>query len=451
MHTTIIRFPDSGNLGRRLLRIWPLLALPLLLIATPLQAQQESTLEALYDKVLEDPNDLDALFAYSQEAIRVGDFEAAISALEGMLVISRRQPRVLFELGTLYQRLGAHRVAESYFARARVLVAEEEGVPAYMEAYLIESREETSKNSFRGIVQAGIRYQENPLNSPESSAILSGGSLVPLPDRRKVDSDTNLYVFSRMSHKYAINDATEFKTNILAYITKYNEQDQLDYSVLEVDSGPEFLFESTGDKLRLRPHLMVRESALDGDGLESTWGAGVDGAYAVDTNTTVKARLQVRDRDYDSDTPGSATPLRSGDETRFRLSWISEVKRGHTVSLGFRLRDAEGEVGQTSFDQLSLFGRYSIRFQNPFFSDAGKETLSFYLSVKDTEYDGPDPRIHPTTVREDDEWRLGVATVIPVNSKLGIHVKAETSERDSNLVNFDSDNNLFSIALRLSF
>ena len=69
------------------------------------QIKEFERLDKLYEEVLKDPANLELLYEYAQEAINVANFEAAISALEGMLVVSKRQPRVLFELGTLYKRL----------------------------------------------------------------------------------------------------------------------------------------------------------------------------------------------------------------------------------------------------------------------------------------------------------------------------------------------------------
>ena len=378
----------------------------------------------------------------------MGDFEAAISALEGMLVISRRQPRVLFELGTLYQRLGAHRVAESYFARARVLEAENQGVTPFMQAYVVESEKQTSRNSWNGTVLLGLRSQSNPLSSPESSEIFSGGSLVPLNPSRVEDSDTNLQVFARVKHKYEFSSATALKSDALFYSTKYDEQTQLDYAVVELASGPEILFASTGDRLKLRPHLLVRESTLDGDALESTWGVGIDGAYSLGTNATVRGDLQFRERDYEG---SGSTALRSGDEFRTRLNWSREIKRGHIVTYGFRYRDIDASVDRLDIEQLDLSARYAIRFANPIVDNAAKQSLSVYLIRRLTEYGAPDPSIHPTIVRDDREWRFGVATVVPLSNQIGVHLKLERSDRDSSLLNNEASNNLASIALRLTF
>ena len=418
---------------------------------THAQSGNSDTLDTLYEGLLKDPDNLDLLYGFAQQAIYESNFEAAISALEGMLVVSRSQPRALFELGTLYQRLGANKVAESYFIRARALFTEEEGVPDYMEAYFIESEKENAKNVFSGLVLMGLRYQTNPLNSPEAFEIFSGGLRVPPDPTRMEESDNNLFIFSRLNHKYKISPGTNLKTSALIYATSHEEQEQLDYSAIELSSGPEILVASTGDRLKLRPNLLVRSSDLDNDDLESTWGAALEGTYSLSTQSSVRGNLQYRDRDFDANNGKERTVLRSGDEIRFGLSWNSEFKRGHIITLGTQIRDVDAEVGESSSLQLALSARYGIRFKNPLFDAAGKQSVSFFVIRRDVEYDGPDARIHPTIVREDDEWRFGVVSTLPVSSNFGLYIKLETLSRESNLENYESKNNLASIALRFTF
>jgi tetratricopeptide (TPR) repeat protein len=130
-------------------------------------------LSAAHERLVERPADQDRLYAYARAAIREGNFEAAVSALEGLLVISRDQPRVLLELGALYRRMGAPRVAEAYLRRARELAGEGTQIASLADAYLREAERETSRSGWSGFVRFGLRYQSNPTLSPESDEILS--------------------------------------------------------------------------------------------------------------------------------------------------------------------------------------------------------------------------------------------------------------------------------------
>ncbi|MFT5112957.1 MAG: hypothetical protein ACI8P9_002285 [Parasphingorhabdus sp.] len=415
------------------------------------QIKAYEKLDDLYSQVLEDPANLELLYAYAQEGIYVSNFEAAISALEGMLVVSRRQPRVLFELGTLYQRLGAHKVAQSYFIRAKALFADGEGVPDYMEEYFVKSEAENSQNVFSGMLMLGYRYQENPRLSPESAEIFSRGGLIPLPPGQVEESDQNYYLVSTLNHKYKVNSSTSIKSRALLFATDYDENEQLNYSALELTSGPEILMASSGDRLSLRPHVILRESILNDDDLESSWGAGVEGAYALSTQSSLRWSLQYRDRDFNANNGKEQISLRTGEETRFRLNWNSEIKRGHFLSTGLRFSDITTQIEESSYGMLSLSAKYSIRFKNIFAKEVGKQSINFSIVRRNVEYDGSNSRINDQIIREDDEWRYSISSFLPLKKNLGLLLKLESVDRDSNLANYVSKNNLISLALRLTF
>ena len=72
----------------------------------------------LFKRMLVKPNDLDAAFRYSEIETKLGDYEAAIGALERMLFYNPNLPRVKLELGLLYFRLHSYEMARSYFNAA---------------------------------------------------------------------------------------------------------------------------------------------------------------------------------------------------------------------------------------------------------------------------------------------------------------------------------------------
>ena len=70
------------------------------------RAYAASSLEQQFDQafqhMLQDPANLDKSFKYAELGIEIGDYEAAISALERMLLYNPDLPRVRLELGVLY-------------------------------------------------------------------------------------------------------------------------------------------------------------------------------------------------------------------------------------------------------------------------------------------------------------------------------------------------------------
>ncbi len=83
------------------------------------RAQLQAQKEALFQAMLRDPGNLDITFAYADVSAKLGDNEAAVSALERMLLFNPNLPRVQLEIGALYFRMGSYEIARTYFEKAR--------------------------------------------------------------------------------------------------------------------------------------------------------------------------------------------------------------------------------------------------------------------------------------------------------------------------------------------
>ena len=75
--------------------------------------------DAAFQETLRKPADPVTLVAFAEIAIKVGDLESAISALDRLLLIDGEQPEVKLELGVLYFRLGSFEAAKGYLEEVR--------------------------------------------------------------------------------------------------------------------------------------------------------------------------------------------------------------------------------------------------------------------------------------------------------------------------------------------
>jgi tetratricopeptide (TPR) repeat protein len=108
--------------------------------------------------MLLDPANLDKSFKYAELGIQIGDYEAAISALERMLLYNPDLPRVHLELGVLYFRLGSYVIARSYLTRAVKGDNVPDDVRARVAVFLDDIDDRLSKHRFSGSVYGGLRY-----------------------------------------------------------------------------------------------------------------------------------------------------------------------------------------------------------------------------------------------------------------------------------------------------
>ena len=155
----------------------------LLVWSAPAFAQQQGaepeSLQAEYDaafqQILRSPGDLDLMCKFAGIAVRLGNYEAAISTLERMLLFNPELPRVRLELGVLYFRLGSFDVSRSYLKRAIEGKEVPQEVRTRVEAFLVEIDKRSSRSRFSGSVFFGMRYQTNANAGPGSPGVRAGG------------------------------------------------------------------------------------------------------------------------------------------------------------------------------------------------------------------------------------------------------------------------------------
>ena len=81
--------------------------------------EMRAAYDAAFQETLRKPADPATLIAFAEIAIKTGDLEGAISALDRLLLIDGDQPEVKLELGVLYFRLGSFEAARTYLEEVR--------------------------------------------------------------------------------------------------------------------------------------------------------------------------------------------------------------------------------------------------------------------------------------------------------------------------------------------
>ncbi|PIR39647.1 MAG: hypothetical protein COV35_03850 [Alphaproteobacteria bacterium CG11_big_fil_rev_8_21_14_0_20_39_49] len=71
-------------------------------------------LDMTFNKLLDDPSNIDITMEYANIAIQMEDYESAIPALERILFFNPELPRIKQELGVLYYKLNSYEMAKSY-------------------------------------------------------------------------------------------------------------------------------------------------------------------------------------------------------------------------------------------------------------------------------------------------------------------------------------------------
>jgi tetratricopeptide (TPR) repeat protein len=410
------------------------------------------SLDDKYQLLLNDPSNLDNLYNYAQQAIKEGKFEAAIAALESMLVIASNQPRVLLELGTLYYRLGAQKIARTYINRSKALV-EGENVNQFFsltEFYGAAVDQASGEDNFRGFVALGLRTQSNPAGAPEASEIYSRGKLYP--DSREEKRDENLFFLSQLFHRYELKSGSAIISDFTAYLTAYDENEQLDLAYIEGTTGIEFN-PSIGKakKFSIRPHFVLRATGQDGKHLETALGGGIDLNYGFSPTTNFYGLIQYRDLDFNDIGRVFDNSQRSGSESRLDLRLSSEVTHGQVAAVRLLVRDTKAESAYLGFFQYQLGLRYTWLLENKLFSTNRKMNIAPFVIRRMRDFDEVDENVHSLLTREDKEWRVGLRGLVPFTDTWSLAFSLEAIDVNSSLPNNTLENELVSFSIRKDF
>jgi len=75
-------------------------------------------LDETYERVLKNPQDRALSLEYAAIAMKMNDFEAAISPLERILMNEPQNAKIRLQIGILYRSLGSKVIAKQYFEEA---------------------------------------------------------------------------------------------------------------------------------------------------------------------------------------------------------------------------------------------------------------------------------------------------------------------------------------------
>ena len=161
-----------------------------LLAGTPALAQQtlaanaDPEFNALFQRSMQRPADVDAGLALARRAVELGDYEAAIGVYERILFYNPTLVQAKLELGRLYYRLGSYESARTYFAPIADAPGLSDQERRSIAAYLVEIDRRLSPSQWSVYAQMGLRYQSNATYGPSSGLLFgpgAGGLLPPAP------------------------------------------------------------------------------------------------------------------------------------------------------------------------------------------------------------------------------------------------------------------------------
>ncbi len=415
------------------------------------RAALEARRTQLFQLMLAQPANLDLAFEYAALSERLGDLEAAISTLERMLIFAPGLPRLQFELGVLYYRLGSWNTAKSYFTTVLEQPQVPDDIRNRIGQYMgrIEAEAEGAR-SF-GEIGIGLRYQTNANAGPSSPFVDIGGLPFELDPDALSTADYNGYVTGRFHNSIDLaGQGDRFEIDVSAYGALYANENQLDTGIVEISLGPDYNLAAIGmDNARLALHADFGTAVLGGEFYLASAGLGADLNLLLDARNRLTFSGKARHEAYfDSEERPNASD-RTGQvySTAARHQYL--LTPDIALTTGLQLSRTQTGVDYLSNWAVEATAGLIFSLDSPV--DGGED---WALTVSGgTQYrvaDAADP-----VVSTDAEVRtvsfISAGVIIPIVDQLALNSSLTYSLSDSNYDMSNYDNLAASVGLSKKF
>lgn len=411
--------------------------------AAPDQAALQAKKEALFQQMLKNPSNLDVTFAYADVAAQLGDNEAAVAALERMLLFNPNLPRVDLELGVLYFRMGSFEAAQSYFDKAMSFNPPEE-VAARVNEYLgkIHSAEQTGH--LTGFFFMGAQYQTDANVAPGSPLIHSPVGDVLLSDQFVKHSDTNFFATGAALYSYDLGtqDRDTFEVTGTGFANHYLQFSRLDLDLGEVTAGPRLRYPDVPiNDFSVKPYGILNEVGLGENQYFWTYGAGLETTGVFFDDISAKLAWEFREKNF-TDAPDR--PLSrglTGNDNLLIVAATKPITPNSALSLEFDYLDQATRLTYYANVNYAVSGGYRIHYDDPTGLFKLPWESAVFLSRSWAIYQSPDPccntsgssTIFSPSDRFDRHWRFGVTQSFEVAQNVAVVLQLQRDIVSSNL------------------
>ncbi len=424
-------------------------------VATTTSSSDVTTLEAkrklLFSQMLADPSNLDLALEYAALSEKVGDVEAAISTLERMLVFAPGLPRLQYELGVLYYRVGAWNAAKTYFDAVLAAEAVPDQIRTDVETYQaeIKLRQEGSRSLVE--LATGLRYQTNANAGPASPYITLNGLDFILDQGSLGAADFNAFGTARFHSSSDLeSQGDRFDLDISAYGALFANLHELNTGIAEVKLGPNLNLEKYKiDNGRLALYAKGGGAILGGDPYFVSLGLGADLMLALDARQLVTLTAGARQQLYLDSPARPNVSDRSGQDYSGSARYDNQVSKN--VKLFARV-DGDRTVAQMDYlSSWSATGSAGIVVTIAPSADSDPWVFTLTGGATHKVADAPDPVVSMTDAEvQNNLFAVGTVTV-PISNGVFFQGSASYTLAMSNYDMSNYDNIAVSMGLGKRF
>ena len=399
------------------------------------------------------PQDYESTFRYVNVSTELHDYEAAIGALERLLMFNPKLARAKMELGFLYARLGAWAPASEHLHAALEgdLNATQK---AQVEAQLPEIEKQNQPNRLSVRIHTGLRSQSNANFFPANNLFQLGGIGVPAINASR-QGDVNAFQLIQASHDYDFENQSgdQMETRVTGYATEQFRLPQYSLTMFSASTGPRvFIPQNVMSSFSVRPYFSGVVSTLGSVNYINTGGAGVGFRGVLESGLSVEPGFEWRslwvNRNYGLNgvSPFGAVPystastIASGDALTGYLSGSYPLTETITFEGRAAYSCANATYAPQSSDQVDLQSMLKIGVTPPHPSIGRYWTIAPYGRFTHLIFDAPNPLVNPLVARRDAAWSGGIMLDAPITNLFGFSGNLEFWRNYSNIQNFSAQN-----------
>lgn len=402
--------------------------------------------QALFQQMLAQPSNLDVTFAYADVSARLGDNEAAVAALERMLLFNPNLPRVDLELGVLYFRMGSFEAAQSYFEKAKSFNPPPE-VAERVDQYLAKVHTAEQTSQITGFLFTGAQFQTDANVAPGSPLIRSPVGDVLLSNQFVKQRDVNFFASGAAVYSYDLGTQSRDTIEVggTGFLNHYLRFDRLDLALAELTVGPRFRFPQLElpnvTDVSVKPYAILNEVGLGEHQYFWTYGTGIEATGTILGDIQTRLSWEFRQKTFANATDRPVSSGLTGHDTIVTLGATKPITENSALSAEFDYLNQHTRLSFYSNQTFAISAGYRIRYADPMgWFQLPLETAVFG-SRSWAQYATPDPCCNTSSSpfifspanRFDRHWRFGFTQVFPVTDMIGVIVQVQRDIISSNL------------------
>jgi hypothetical protein len=419
---------------------------------TPLGTAEDEQANALFRELLKDPTNVELNFRYGEAAVKLGNYEGAISALERLLLYNPNFPGVKLQLAELYARLGSYTAARAYLDQAESAPDVTSEARARVKALRAQLERATSPSQFAVNLVTGLRHQSNVSAEPAGSDIIAGGIPLTLSSVILHKPGWDAFLGGNLAHTYDFGGVT-LQSNALVYYSKQFRFSLVDSAALEVNSGPRFDIggSGAGKVVALRPYVLASEVLLGNNQFVWSVGAGLSADRQITERIGAAGFYEFRsERFANVAAVPTATDMDAGVHAiGANLSYQVLENANFGLQASYAITHARQSFA--SNDAFVLRANYAHSFQLPSEFGVGPLIISPVLYRIYSWSAAANPAVDPTVIPVTQEWRFGVTGELGLTNNLSATAHVIREVIGSNLAADKSNDTQVIIGLRVTY